>query len=92
MKITVADTLNKIDPQGLNPSQLIVRNTGSESVYFAWEEPASAAALHTGAAQGVPLKADEMLCFAESEIDLNGPLHLVCASGESTTLNYTYRT
>lgn len=92
MKITVTDALNKIDPQGLNPSQLIVRNTGSSTVYFAWEEPASAAALHTGDAQGVPLKADEMLCFADAEIDLNGPLHLVCATGESTSINYTFRT
>jgi len=92
MKITVSNTLNKIDPQRLDPSQLIVRNTGSSTVFFSWEEPASAAALHTGAAQGVPLKADEMLCFADREIDLNAPLHLVCASGESTTVNFTYRT
>lgn len=87
MQITVTDTPTYL-PEAIGRKQLILRNTGSNTVYYGWESTVSATA---GASQGVPLKADEPLSFAGRDLDLSGRLYLVCASGQTTTINYTQR-
>lgn len=88
MQLTVTDTLTAANniPEATLRKQLVIRNTGANVVYFGWEATVSAAA---GANQGVPLEPDEFLTFAGPELDLRSTLFLVCATGQSTTVNYT---
>ena len=88
MKITVTDTQTSIPAAGTGRRQLILRNTGSSTVYLGWESTMVAT---DNANQGVPLLADETISFGGPDLDLRGALYLVCASTESTTVNYTQR-
>jgi hypothetical protein len=88
MQITVSDELTSIIPLTSAPSQLIVRNTGSDTVYFGWE-PCTVA--EAGESQGVPLAPDETITFGGPDLNLNGPLFFICATSGSTTINYTQR-
>jgi hypothetical protein len=88
MQITVTETRQSIGGGGDVVMGLILRNTGSNTIYFGWEDTTVATA---GANQGVPLEADEMLAMAGRDIDVGGKLFLVCASGQTSTLNYTMR-
>lgn len=85
ISVTQAGTVIPAQP---GRKQLVLRNTGSNTVYFGWEGDVTAAA---GATQGVPLKADEVLSFGGRDLDLQGELRLITASGETTTVNYTHR-
>lgn len=88
MQLTVTDTRQYIDSDGDVLLALVLRNTGANTIYFGWEDTTVATA---GANQGVPLEVDEMLAMAGRDIDVGGRLFLVCASGQSSTLNYTMR-
>lgn len=87
MKVTVTDAHNAANdiPARNGRKQLLMRNTGANPVYYAWESNVTA----SGAAQGIPLNAGEFIAFAGKDLDLNSSLKLVCAAGQYTTVNYT---
>lgn len=85
MQITINDTQTLLDiPLGV--ALVEIANTGSATVYRGWETFVEAA----GANQGVPLATGHQILYGGAQIPLSGQtLRLVCATGESTTLNYT---
>jgi len=84
MQITITDS-----PQTLTAvnrrSKIVLRNTGSSTIYFGWEPTTTA----TGDTQGVPLKADEALTLAGRDVDCAQGIVFVCATDDTSTLNYT---
>jgi hypothetical protein len=68
--------------------RLLLRNTGSSTAYFGFEDTVTASA---GATQGVPLKADEILAIDQDGKGFGDSLYFICASGQTTTINYTRR-
>jgi len=89
-QVTVTDALTPANNIPTRPGrkQLILRNTGESTVFLGWESTTSATA---GADQGLPLEAGEFLSFGGRDLDLQSDLKLVCAAGESTTVNYMDR-
>lgn len=88
MQMTVTDSRQYIPTNGDVFLAMILRNTGSNTIFYGWEDTTSAAA---GANQGVPLEADELLSLAGRDIDVAGRLFVICATGLTSTLNYTIR-
>lgn len=89
-QLTVTDTLTAANniPSRPGRKMLILRNTGDATVFLGWETTTSATA---GADQGLPLEAGEFLSFGGRDLDLQSDLKLVCATGETTTVNYIDR-
>ena len=87
--LTVTDALTDANniPALSGRKQLMIRNTGENAVYFGWEPNVS----NSGAHQGVPLEPGEFIAFAGRDLDISDSLRLICADGESTTINYTQR-
>ena len=85
MQITITDEVQSLHRPGAK--LLLMQNTGAKTLYYGYESTTVAAA---GANQGVPLLAGQQLSANGRDSGLNGNLRLVCASGESTTVNYTF--
>lgn len=89
MQVTVTSTLltaNNI-PSKIGRKQLMLRNTGENVVYYGWEADVSA----TGGTQGIPLEPDEFIAFGGQDLDLGSELKLICAAGQTTTVNYSQK-
>lgn len=84
MKITVTETRTAI-PAASGRGQLIAVNTGAKNAYYGWENTVTA----SGDTQGVPVEPGAPIAMAGRDIDLTQPLYLICATGESTTINFT---
>lgn len=89
MQVTVTSTLDSANNIPAKPGrkQLMLRNTGDNTVYYGWEADVSAA----GATQGIPLEPDEFIAWGGKDLDLNSELKLICGAGETTTVNYSQK-
>ena len=84
MQITITETPQTLTARNRR-AKLVLRNTGSNTIYFGWETTTTA----SSTTQGVPLKADEILTIAGRDLDCAQGIILVCAAGQTSTLNYT---
>lgn len=87
MKIDVTETQTSL-PSMSGRKQLIIENSGASDLYYGWEKSTVAT---DNEYQGVKLAAGAVIAFADPHIDLGGALFLICATGQSTTVNYTQR-
>lgn len=85
MKITVTEEVQTLVMPGRK--HLTLRNTGASNLYVGWEPETTAG----GATQGVLVEPGEFYAPAGRDLDLSAPLRLVCAAGETTTINYTQK-
>lgn len=84
MQVTVTATQSQL-PALHHRRKLILANTGSNVIYYGWEETTSA----SGDNQGIPLAASAQVSLNGGDIGLSNTLYLICASGQTSTLNYT---
>jgi hypothetical protein len=84
MQITVTDTQKCLEiPAGTRLVE--IANTGSQACYRGWEPETSAA----GATQGLPIAAGAQVIY--NDVPLSAKvLRLQCATGLSTTINYSF--
>ena len=89
MQLTITDQLTLLEiPLGV--SLLEIANTGSATAYRAWERQLQAA---PGPLQGVPLGAGNQILYGGAQVPLSGQtLRFICATGDTTTINYTMAT
>lgn len=88
-KITVTAVLTTANniPAMSGRKQLILCNTGANPVYYGWEANLAGG----GNNQGVPLNPGATIAFAGRDLDISDELRLVCAAGQTTTVNFTQR-
>lgn len=85
MQITATDKQVLLEIP-LGATLVEIANTGSNTVYRGWETTVSAA----GDSQGVPLAAGNQIIYGGGQLPISGrTLRFICASGQSTTINYT---
>ncbi|HYF37660.1 MAG TPA: hypothetical protein VD994_20330 [Prosthecobacter sp.] len=87
MQLTVSNAKASRLECTLQTRRLILRNTGTNTIYFGYEPTVTAA----GETQGVPLKPDEILTLDQGGQAFQDSFYMICAAGQTSTINYTSR-
>ena len=87
MQITVTDEQTFINASRIPVKASVFKNTGEDTVYFGFEEATAA----SGEDQGIPLAAGETLTMAGEDLELGRRVFFICATDETTTVNYTLK-
>lgn len=86
-KFTVTATIKGDGlPVRLACKGVMLQNTGESTVYWGWESNITAT---DDANQGIPLPPGEWRSLSQDHFNLKAPLYFICATGETTTINFS---